>query len=186
MSGLTGASSIDVDVANGQIYWGDTASESIQRANLDGSNVETLAFATLPDVTNIAVDSVGGKVYWTNEASSSVMRGNLSGGGDENVATGLSDPRGIALDTSSSTVYIAESGSSQVAQAQFDGSTQGVTIENLISSPFDVAYDDVTESIVWSDSNRILAIDIDGSSRREWQKMKLGFCGSCCVLLLPT
>lgn len=52
---------VAVDVAEGKIYWTDLAQDRIQRANLNGSNVETLLVRTgLPDsiLLSIALDPV--------------------------------------------------------------------------------------------------------------------------------
>ena len=52
------------------MYWTDIGSSKIQRANLDGSNVEDLL--TTPMVfapVGLALDVAGGKMYWTESRS---------------------------------------------------------------------------------------------------------------------
>ena len=53
-----------------KIYWTDSSTDKVQRANLDGSNVEDVIAntgtigSTRP--AGIALDGVGGKLYWTD------------------------------------------------------------------------------------------------------------------------
>ncbi len=49
---------VAVDVAEGKIYWTDLAQDRIQRANLDGSNVETLLTRDGALLVSIALDPV--------------------------------------------------------------------------------------------------------------------------------
>ena len=69
---------LKLDVKNGKLYWSDREGMRIMRANLDGSNIETLVEtaqgdAARKDATNwcvgIALDVAGGKVYWTQKAA---------------------------------------------------------------------------------------------------------------------
>ena len=49
------------------IFWTDYDTDKIQRANLDGSNIEDLVTQGL-SIHGIALDVVGGKMYWTDWA----------------------------------------------------------------------------------------------------------------------
>ena len=50
------------------VYWTDPGTARIQRANLDGSNIETLVPAGLELPEGIALDVTGDKMYWTDPA----------------------------------------------------------------------------------------------------------------------
>jgi DNA-binding beta-propeller fold protein YncE len=82
-------SGIGVDPAGGKIYWTDYVADKIQRANLDGSNVEDLVTTGLGAPWALAVDTVDGKVYWTDTIFSRIQRSNLDGSGVEDVFTSL-------------------------------------------------------------------------------------------------
>ncbi len=89
-----------IAVADGKIYWTERlawwrTSGNIQRANLNGTNIETLA-TLLGTPTGIAVDTVGGKVYWANSFGG-IQRMDINGGEIENVVYGITAPGGIAL-----------------------------------------------------------------------------------------
>ena len=67
---------LQLDKANGKLYWSDREGMRVMRVNLDGSNIETLVEtghgeADRRDARNwcvgIAVDVKGGKIYWTQK-----------------------------------------------------------------------------------------------------------------------
>ena len=57
-----------LDVAGGKMYWVDSGTSKVQRANLDGSAVKDLVTSGLSLPRGIALDVAGGKMYWTDEA----------------------------------------------------------------------------------------------------------------------
>ena len=101
---LDGPSDIALDVAGGKMYWTDFHANSIRRANLDGSNVEDLITQGLDGPSDIALDVAGGKMYWTDFHANSIRRANLDGSNVEDLVTGLYNPAGIVLGTSSQAI----------------------------------------------------------------------------------
>ena len=78
------------------IFWTDFGADKIQRANLDGSNIEDLVTQGLSVPTGIALDVVGGKMYWTDLANytDKIQRANLDGSDVQDLVTqGLRGPR---------------------------------------------------------------------------------------------
>ena len=69
---------------------------TIQRANLDGSQVEDLVTG-LSGPLGIALDVQGGRIYWTENWTDKIQRANLDGSHVEDLAMGLRPARGIAL-----------------------------------------------------------------------------------------
>jgi len=101
-TGLFTPQGIGLDTVAGKMYWTDVATSKIQRANLDGTSIEDLVTG-LSGTYGIAVDVVAEKMYWTNVGADKIQRANLDGTGVEDlVTTGLSNPIGIALETSPS------------------------------------------------------------------------------------
>src|SRR3954470_7001454 len=83
---------IQIETKTGKLYWCDREGMRVMRANLDGSNVETLVDMSRadprpgPDATKwcvgIAIDVHSGKVYWSqkggdNEGEGRIFRANL-------------------------------------------------------------------------------------------------------------
>jgi V8-like Glu-specific endopeptidase/DNA-binding beta-propeller fold protein YncE len=131
------------------IYWTDTGTGRIQRANFDGSNVETLVQGATPP-RDIAVDTAGGKMYWTNTSLGQIQTANLDGTNVENLITGLTSPTGIAL--AGGKLFWTDTGTGAIQRANLDGTN----VEDLITglgSPTGIALDpDTTGKVYWTDT----------------------------------
>jgi 3-hydroxyacyl-CoA dehydrogenase/DNA-binding beta-propeller fold protein YncE len=78
---------IQLDQKNGKIYWSDREGMRVMRANLDGSQVETLVDTSQGDphpgadarkwCVGIAVDADGGKIYWTQKGGDNAGEGRI-------------------------------------------------------------------------------------------------------------
>lgn len=80
------AKQMKLDEKHGKMYWSDREGMRIQRANLDGSNVETLVVTGKGDkdradaanwCVGIALDIEGGKVYWTQKGGDNAFKGTI-------------------------------------------------------------------------------------------------------------
>jgi DNA-binding beta-propeller fold protein YncE len=78
---------LQLDKKNGKLYWSDREGMRIMRANLDGSNIETLVDTSQGDsrpgkdvkkwCVGIALDVEGGKVYWTQKGPEKAGQGRI-------------------------------------------------------------------------------------------------------------
>jgi DNA-binding beta-propeller fold protein YncE len=83
---------LQIDKPNGKLYWCDREGMRVMRANLDGSDIETLVDTSQGDsrpgadpnkwCVGIAVDTSAGKLYWSqkggdNAGEGSILRANL-------------------------------------------------------------------------------------------------------------
>jgi DNA-binding beta-propeller fold protein YncE len=78
---------IQLDKANGKLYWSDREGMRVMRSNLDGSHVETLVDTSNGDArpgkdatkwcVGIAVDLSGGKFYWTQKGGDNAGQGRI-------------------------------------------------------------------------------------------------------------
>ena len=166
-TGLVNPQSIALDVAGGKMYWTDSGTggsnalenDKIQRANLDGSNVETLLtydnFLRVP--RGIALDVTGGKMYWTDIVRDRIRRANLDGTEAEDLVltrtiAGQSlggpatTPRDIALDLTSDPpkMYWVDAGTANVNngkiwRANLDGSSPEALITSGLVNPQGIA-----------------------------------------------
>lgn len=118
-----------------KLYWPDSVTDKIQRANLDGSNIEDLISTGLGDPNVIALDISGGKMYWTDWIMNKIQRANLDGSNVEDLVTGLGDPRGIALDISGGKMYWTDTRTHKIQRANLDGSNTEDLISTGLISP---------------------------------------------------
>jgi len=124
---------LKLDAQNQKLYWSDREGMRVMRANLDGSNVETLVETAQGDTARqdasnwcvgIAVDVPGKAIYWTQKGGDNANVGSIRRAGIEIPAgedaahrtdvrvlfTGLPEPIDIDLDLTSRTMYWTDRG----------------------------------------------------------------------------
>ena len=105
ITGLNAPKHLAVDVSGGKVYW--TEPGSIWRANLNGKNRESL-LVNLGEVGGLTL--ANGRLYWTeqnkhNQTIGRVRRATLTGSHVTTLATLMSVPMGIAVDTADRKLY---------------------------------------------------------------------------------
>jgi len=78
---------LQIDKANGKLYWSDREGMRVMRADLDGANIETLVDTSEGDprpgpdakkwCVGMALDVAGGKVYWTQKGADNAGEGRI-------------------------------------------------------------------------------------------------------------
>src|SRR5246127_3896012 len=84
---------LQLEKKSGKLYWCDREGMRLMRANLDGSNIETLVDTSQGDprpgpdpmkwCVGVAIDVDGGKVYWTQKGPDNAGQGRLFRAGIE-------------------------------------------------------------------------------------------------------
>lgn len=125
---------LQLDKKNGKLYWSDREGMRVMRANLDGSNIETLVDTSQGELrpgkevkkwcVGIALDVDGGKLYWTqkgpdNAGEGRIFRANLEIPKGQTPATrkdiellfdGLPEPIDLDLDLANRIMYWTDRG----------------------------------------------------------------------------
>jgi len=124
--------------AQSRMYWTDTFADTIQRANLDGSNIETVVNGVTASL-GIAVDRINGKIYWVDIGQfisgfgdEVIRRANLDGSGVETLLTtadGLRHPWAINVDPAGGKIYWADGNTQKIYRANLDGSSLEIIID---------------------------------------------------------
>ena len=136
---------IDVAVTDKvSMYWVDDGTGKIQRADLDGSNIEDLITEGSKNLTSLALDIAGGKMYWVNREKNKIQRADLDGNNVEDLITeGLKNPTSLALDIARGKIYWVNGGRQRIQRADLDGSNvEGIIkggSKNLTSLALDIA-----------------------------------------------
>ena len=153
-------------VLEGKMYWVDWETGKVQRANLDGSEVEDLVTG-LREPTDLAVDLQGEKMYWSDHAAGKIQRGNLDGSGIEDLVTNNYYTWSLALDVSEDRMYWTNAShrGRRILRASLDGSG----VEDLITTGLfliaGLTLDLPGGKMYWTDSGtrRIQRANLDGS-----------------------
>ena len=135
-----------------KIYWTDNFAGKIQRANLDGTDVEDF-ITGLDRPISLALDVFGGsKIYWATESGRArIQRANLDGTEIEDLITvseggALGD---LALDLGADKMYWTNYQAGKIQRANLDGT-------------------DVEDFITGLDRPINLALDVFGDSKIYW------------------
>ena len=121
------------------MYWTDSSVGSIQRADLDGSNVQTLVptGSGLIFPRGLALDVEGGKMYWTNSSIGSIQRANLDGTHRETLIS-TDNPTGLALDITAAKMYWTVGRTGSIQRANLNGSDFETLVTGL-NRPYGIA-----------------------------------------------
>ena len=157
-----------------KVYWTGGRGRTIMRANLDGTQEETL-FKVGDDpgsivggseahIIDLELDLVAGKMYWTEDVFSAsrtdrIVRANLDGTGVEYILPqvgplGLGEPRALELDPVAGKMYWIDRHSNKIQRANLDG-TQVEDVLPLSGRPSDLELNpDITKmgKMYWTDS----------------------------------
>ena len=164
-----------------KMYWTKEDAYDIQRADLDGSNVEDLVAigSDYHGVKGIALDVAGGKMYWANWHDGKIQRSNLDGSNVEDLVTGLHTPNGIALDLRRGKIYWTAAFAYKIQRADLDGSN----VEDLVTGlpdPNRIALDVSGGKMYWTTSAggdkvyKIQRSNLDGSNVEDIRLAGMG------------
>ena len=182
-------SDLALDANEGKIYWTDDVylptedfeydrGDRIRRANLDGSNIETLV-TTEKRIYNFTLDGAGGKLYWTKEEPSTsegeIWRASLDGSSIETLVSGLDNRLlSIALDADRGKLYwtdifwgLDSYRRGNIQRANLDGSNIDTLVSIQGTSGLrlrDIALDVAGGKIYWTNTGKIQRANLDGSS----------------------
>lgn len=139
--------------AQQKIYWTTAWPAGIQRANLDGSDVEVLITGDLDQPAYIALDLGAHKMYWTDSVTAKIQRANLDGSRVEDLITDeLLNPAGIALDLDVGKIYWTDSGAGKIQRSNLDGSAVEDLVTSDLITPTGIALDHDEGKMYWTDA----------------------------------
>ncbi len=163
------ADKLVVDPVAEKIYWISNNGFIIQRANFDGSAVETVVQNTGFGIDSLALDRVNGKLYWGLQAfDQAIRRSNLDGSDVEDV---LTTPfilvQDIALDPVNEIIYWTNS--FDIFSLNYDGS--GNTTIYSGSNCDNLAVDNQVGKLFWTELSLSLQpgirkANLDGSGEQ--------------------
>lgn len=167
VSGTGDVYGLDVDLLRDKVYW-STTSNTIMRANLDGTDMETI----LTGVTNTAglvVDAVNGYLYWSDQGSDTIERSDLDGAGRTVLASTGTHPWGLSYDPVSGVLAYSEWVSNDVWTVPATGGTPTQIITSAeVSDPVGLDFfpGSDTLAILNRTLSQVSTADSDGDAPR--------------------
>lgn len=158
-------------IAQNRIYWTDSTTNQIWRANWDGSDASAIInLAVGSEPRGIAVDSLHAHVYWTENGTNRIRRSDLDGGNIVNLPlTGLVFPADLELDVENNLLYFADRDLEHLRRANLDGTNhqlvRDLSAGTAAQAPYFVELDLVNDKLYWSDFNNtiIRRSNLDGT-----------------------
>ena len=171
--GLTYPYRITLDPVGGKMYWTTTYDGLVRRANLDGTDLETIVDLGGSSTTGIAVDGVSGKAYWAQGAS--VWSSDLDGS-NAAVLLEVGAPgfiQDITLEPSTAKIYLSNwngLGNGRLQRANLDGSGLEDVLPSVDQGPAGLAVDAADGKVYWAswnidlfDNGAVRRANLDGS-----------------------
>jgi hypothetical protein len=163
--------------ASAFIYWANSKTQTIGRAENDGSGVDDAFIHTGQLPFAVAVDA--SHVYWVNQKDNSIGRANIDGSGvDNSFITGILEPDGVAVNGSS--IYWSTI-PGPIGRANLNGTGLKAKFITAASEPCGLALDN--GHVYWADDSlppeHIGRASLDGSFLQpEYVTMEAAFpCG---------
>ncbi|MEK7711139.1 MAG: DUF5050 domain-containing protein [Planctomycetota bacterium] len=145
-----------------KIYWTDVGTGKIQRANLDGTNVENLVNAAPEPLGDIALHEGQGKMYWAAD-NYYIRRANLDGTDIETVITDF--VIAIAIDKLNGRIYWShgidwEHG---ISRADLMGQNYQEIVSTGSYSANGIALDVSSQKLYWVTDHLLWRANLEGS-----------------------
>lgn len=170
VSGILEASALDYDINDDRIYWTDIHLKTINRAFMNGSNVEHIIEFGLEYPEGMAVDWIAHNLYWTDMGSNRIEVSRLDGSSRKVLLwQDLDDPRSLALDPNDGYMYWSDWGSNPcIERSAMDGSDRS-KIVTKIKRANGLTIDYIDRRIFWIDIDEdiIESADLTGGNRQH-------------------
>uniref|UniRef100_A0A671QVS2 Low density lipoprotein receptor-related protein 1Ab n=1 Tax=Sinocyclocheilus anshuiensis TaxID=1608454 RepID=A0A671QVS2_9TELE len=155
---------VDYDALEHRIYWSDVRTQTIKRAFINGTGVETVVSADLPNAQGLAVDWVSRNLFWTsydtNKKQINVAR--LDGSFKNAVIHELDKPHCLVLHPILGKLYWLDG--DNISMANMDGTNRTLLFTNQ-KGPVGLSIDYYMEQLYWisSGNSTINRCKLDGS-----------------------
>uniref|UniRef100_A0A8C2HX74 Low-density lipoprotein receptor-related protein 1-like n=1 Tax=Cyprinus carpio TaxID=7962 RepID=A0A8C2HX74_CYPCA len=153
---------VDYDALENRIYWSDVRTQTIKRAFINGTGVETVVSAG--EIIGLAVDWVSRNLFWTsydtNKKQINVAR--LDGSFKNAVIHGLDKPHSLVLHPMLGKLYWLDG--DNISMANMDGTNHTLLFTNQ-KGPVGLSIDYYMEQLYWisSGNSTINRCKLDGS-----------------------
>lgn len=178
-----------VDQGNGHVYWthGGFNQGAIRRANLDGTNVQTIVSGQ-KNARGLALDVTGGFVYWSDTVDNVIRRVRLDGTGLQTVASTGNQLGRPTLDLLNGKLWFGDLAAGTIHRANLDG-TGLQTIVTGADDPAALALDLTGGKVYWVDAqtvtNHVARANLDGSNVQVLVQFPLASSGLIDIAVDP-
>ena len=151
-------------VRAGKIYWSDRRAGKVERANLDGTNPETLVTIASTNLRGLAIDVLADRLYIADNQSDKIFSAPLKGGATEELVSGLGFPADLELDLANRKLYWCDQSRSHIRRSNLDGSNIELILET--PNPYYLDLDLANNHLYWGgfSNGTVNRVQLDGSN----------------------
>lgn len=146
------------------LFWGSQSSQSVNYANLDGSNdSEIITGQTL--IRRLKVNETEEKIYWALPSQSKIRKSNFDGSNAEDVISTTSEINVVAIDEINNTVYYSEGNDGIIKKCDLNGLNPQTVISG-IGIVQGIAINSAINKLYWTefDTGLLRSANLDGSN----------------------
>ncbi|KAL3265566.1 hypothetical protein HHI36_009771 [Cryptolaemus montrouzieri] len=162
---------IDYDPVDGFIYWTDDFSRKIERARLNGSDLQDVITTEVISPDGIAIDWISRNIYWIDTAADRIEVTTIEKGFRKVlISDDLEKPRAIAVAPEIGWLFWSDwsDRKPKIERANLDGTDRTIIVSKDLVWPNGVTLDVTTRKIYWCDAkeDKIEYANMDGTERR--------------------
>ncbi|MCX2743481.1 PKD domain-containing protein [Mangrovivirga sp. M17] len=168
VTGLTEPWLIDVDGNAGYMFWTDFSTGDLKRANLDGTDVQTIATYLDGFEYPEGISVYNGNVYLNDPVLDGILKVSYDGSSVEQIIPEIGGI-GIGIDKTNETIYFHDQDAGAIKRADLEGNVEEGWAINLVDTAdriYGISIDVSTGKIYWTnrDSGLIGAADLSGEN----------------------
>ncbi|XP_066473947.1 prolow-density lipoprotein receptor-related protein 1 [Tiliqua scincoides] len=164
---------VDYDAMEQRIYWSDVRTQTIKRAFINGTGVETVVSADLPNAHGLAVDWISRNLFWTSYDAhkKQINVARLDGSFKNAVIQGLDKPHCLVVHPIRGKLYWTDG--DNISFANMDGSNRTLLFTNQ-KGPVGLSIDYQESKLYWisSGNGTINRCNLDGNGFEVLETMK--------------
>uniref|UniRef100_H2ZVH0 EGF-like domain-containing protein n=1 Tax=Latimeria chalumnae TaxID=7897 RepID=H2ZVH0_LATCH len=164
---------VDFEATEERIYWTDVKTQTIKRAFINGTGLETVIFGEKLNIRGLAVDWISQNMYWISsehdETQINVAR--LDGSLKTSIIHGIDKPQYLVVHPAKGKLYWTDGDT--INMANMDGSNSKILFQNQ-KDPVGLSVDHVDNKLYWisSKNGTINRCKLDGSNLEVIESMK--------------
>ncbi|XP_062845365.1 low-density lipoprotein receptor-related protein 1B-like [Trichomycterus rosablanca] len=164
---------VDYDAEEERIYWSDVKTQTIKRASINGTNLETVVSGDLLNVRGLSVDWLSRNLYWMSSdgEENHINVARLDGSLRTTVLHGIDKPKCLVLHPSKGKLYWIDGNT--INMANMDGSNNKILHQNQ-KEPVGLSIDFSSGKLYWIslENGTISRCNLDGSGLEVIESLK--------------
>ncbi|KAL9960499.1 hypothetical protein ACROYT_G033967 [Oculina patagonica] len=168
ISNLSNTVAIDVYFSLGYIFWSEYWTQTIKRANIDGTNITILH--EYINCGGLAVEWTSSQLYWTSTSRGTISVSDLEGNSKRILfSSSIGTPRGIVLDPFDWLMFwMDERSPRKIWRATLSGTQAVPIVTSNLQKPSGIDLDRQSRLVFWVDEvfNRVESVDYYGNNRK--------------------